>query len=342
VIEGASKTDQENSTSHTPSAPEIVHQSSAVSAGAETVADESKSQSEHIQDESAASEAKETVETGKSEPEKTLQVPETETETEQEASGSTGDPFKETPRLIVLERVPDMVVSENEHPHADISKASGSSNTVEHEVDNPGSQTQEGNVGSSPAATETSGEGDETLTTSATANADGKHPEVPVLLITPPESSSAVVVNDPASVNTASSPGPSPSSSLPPAESTVASGVPPPSTSPDGSSARDNSGNGSAAATQDMNVTDLVSPSVSLQSSSPDESTLSGGNSGSQEVIDGRQLPYILALPFPFIMDFSLALSLKPTSDISTSTAEDHSKACNNNDVRPVQEGKRV
>ncbi|KIM88197.1 hypothetical protein PILCRDRAFT_814097 [Piloderma croceum F 1598] len=114
--------------------------------------------------------------------------------------------------------------------------------------------------------------------------------------------------------------------------------MPPLSPSPDGSLARDNLGNGSAAATQDIDVTALVSPSVNLQSSSPDESTLSGEKSASQGVTDGRQLPHILTLPFPFTFDVSLALSLIPTSNFSSSMAEDWAKACNNDDMRPVKE----
>jgi hypothetical protein len=297
-----------------------------------------------MQDESAASEAKPTVETGKVELEKkTSQVP--ETDTEQGPSGSTGEPLKETDRLIVLERVPNLLVSENELASANIPKASDLSDTVEHHVDNPGSQTQECH---SPAASGTPGEGDSTPTTSAPAKADETHPEVPVSSITSQEPPSLVVTNDPALVNPTPSPdhGPSTSSTSPPAETIVnkeaplASDVLPHSTSPDPST-RDNSEKGGPAATQDMGVAALLSPSVNSQSSSPDEKRFSGEKCGSQEVSDGRELPYTLALPFPLVMDLSLALLIS-TSNSSTSTAEDGAKARNNGDMKPVKDGKRV
>ena len=349
MIEDASITGQASSTPHTQSAPEIVHQSSPVSAGTEPVADESKSQPEHMQGESAASEAKPTDETGKVELEKkTLQVPETETEqgpSEQGPSGSTEEPLKETSRLIVLERVPNLLVSENELAPANIPKASDLSNTVEHHVDNPGSQTQECHVGSSPAVSGTPEEGESTPTASAPATADGIHPEVPVSSTTPQESSSLVVINDPALVipTPLLDYGPSTSSTSPPTETieALASNVLPHSTSP-GPSVRDSSETSGPAANQDIDATGLLSSSANLQSSSPDENTLSGEKSTSQDVTDRRQLPHILTLPFSFTVDVSLALSLIPASNFSTSIAEDWAKACNNDDVRPVKEGKHV
>jgi hypothetical protein len=339
----------------TQSAPKIDQQPSPVdiSASATHLADKAETQPEHTQDECATSEGNKT-DAGITQSPENLTPPVPESEKGQEVTDNTGEPLTGTSRFIVLEREPNLLISEIKHSPADVPEAPEPSNTTEHHVDDPVSQTQEqSHIISSTAAPDTPEELSGITTSSSPADAGKLHPEAPILTITPPVSSAPVTMSDLASVNTVLLPdrGPDASSTSPPADTTVTKETllvsdQPQSTSPDGSSALGKSEVDIAKETRGMDETAPPALPTNLQTDGPGEPRLSGEKSSSQDGVDGKELPLTIPLPIPFPFDVDLLLTLygpwTPASKCSTSAVEDETKACNNDNMKTVNEGECV